>query len=85
MGEDDILRDLRITTEKSPIDIGAVADVRIIILSGSRLKNLLDELLGLRLVGFLQKELNDGGKDLQLGLERSAEFNINHTAVSLPE
>ena len=64
MREDDVLSDLRITAEKSPIDIGAVADVRIIILSGSRLKNFLDELLGLWLVGLLQEELDDGGKDL---------------------
>ena len=64
MREDDVLSDLRITAEKSPIDIGAVADVRIIILRGSRLKNFLDELLGLWLVGLLQEELDDGGKDL---------------------
>lgn len=70
MGEDDVLSDLGITAEESPIDVGAVTNVRVIILGGGGLEDLLDELLGLWLVGLLQKELDDGGENLQLGLEQ---------------
>ncbi len=68
MGEDDVLSDLRITAEESPIDVRAVTNVRVIILSSGGLEDLLDELLGLRLVGLLQEKLDDGGENLELCL-----------------
>ena len=68
VGEDDVLSDLRITAEESPIDVRAVTNVRVIILSSGGLEDLLDELLGLRLVGLLQEKLDDGGENLELCL-----------------
>lgn len=53
MREDNILSDLRITAEESPIDVGAITHVGIIVLGGGGLEDLLDKLLGLWLVGLL--------------------------------
>lgn len=86
MGEDDVLSDLRITAEESPIDVRAVTNVRVIILSSGGLEDLLDELLGLRLVGLLQEELDDGGENLELGLVKiSIVLGISCSPVCLPE
>lgn len=59
---------LRVAAEETPVDVGTVPDVRVVVLGGSGLENLLDELLGLRLVRLLEEELDNGGKDLELGL-----------------
>lgn len=68
IGQDDILRDLRVAAEESPIDVGAIADVGVVVFCGGGLEDFLDELLGLRLVGLLEEEFYDGGEDLELGL-----------------
>lgn len=86
MGEDDVLSDLRITAEESPIDVRAVTNVRVIILRSGGLEDLLDELLGLRLLGLLQEELDDGGENLELGLVKiSIVLGMSCSPVCSPE
>lgn len=60
---------LRVAAEETPVDVCTVPDVRVVVLGGSGLENLLNELLGLRLVRLLEEEFDNGGKNLELGLE----------------
>ena len=68
VGEDDVLRDLRVAGEEAPVDVGAVADVWVVVFGGGGLEDLLDEALGLGLVGFFEEEFDDCGEDLELCL-----------------
>jgi hypothetical protein len=68
VGEDDVLRDLRVAGEEAPVDVGAVADVGVVVFGGGGLEDLLDEALGLGLVGFFEEEFDDCGEDLELCL-----------------
>lgn len=68
VGEDDVLRDLRVAGEEAPVDVGAVADVGVVVFGGGGLEDLLDEVLGLGLVGLFEEEFDDCGEDLKLCL-----------------
>lgn len=68
IGEDNVLGNLRVAAEESPVDVGAVADVGVVVFSGGGLEDLLDQLLRLRLVGLLEEEFNYSGENLELGL-----------------
>ena len=68
IGEDDVLRYLWIGGEEAPVDVGAVADIRVVVFGGGGLEDLLDEGLGLRLVGLFEEVFYYGGEDLELGL-----------------
>ena len=68
VGEDDRLCDLRVAGEEAPVDVGAVSDVGVVVFGCGGLEDLLDEGLGLGLVGLLEEEFDDGGEDLQLRL-----------------
>lgn len=65
-GEDDVLGDLRVGGEEAPVDVGAVADVGIVVLGGRGLQDLLHE--ALRVVGLFEEELDYRGEDLELCL-----------------
>lgn len=68
VGEDNILGELRVAAKESPVDVRAIADIRVVVLSGGGLEDLLDELLGLGQIGLFEEEFDDGGEDLKLGL-----------------
>lgn len=68
VGEDDVLRDLRVAGEEAPVDVGAVADVGVVVFGGGGLEDFLDEALGLGLVGLFEEEFDDCGEDLELCL-----------------
>ena len=67
VGEDDGPCDLWVRGKEAPVDVGAVADVRVIAEGGGCLEDFLDETLGLG--GRFEEEFDDGGEDLELGLE----------------
>ena len=70
VGEDHVLGDLRVGGEEAPVDVGSVPDVRVVVLGGGGLEDLLDESLGLGELGLFEEEFDDGGEDLELGLYR---------------
>lgn len=57
---------LSVTTEQTPLDVSTIAEVGRVCLGGSESENALDE--GLRRLGALEEELDDGGESLQLDL-----------------
>lgn len=68
VGEDDGLGDFEVAREEAPVDVGAVADVGVVVFGGGLLEDLLHEVLVV--VGLLEEELDDGSEDLELCLER---------------
>lgn len=52
--------------KETPVDISPVAHIRVVILGGGRLKNPLDQALGL--LRPLKEQLNHCSEDLQLSL-----------------
>lgn len=59
-----VLSNLGVGGKETPVDIGAIADVWVVILCGGVLEDLLDKCLGLIVLRFFEKELDDCGKDL---------------------
>ena len=51
---------LRVRGEEAPVDVGAVADVGIVIFGGGGLKDFLDEGLRLRELGAFEEEFYAG-------------------------
>lgn len=61
VGEDDVLGYLGVTGQETPVDVGSVSDVGVVVFGGGGLEDLLDKGLGLGLVGLFEEEFYDGG------------------------
>lgn len=70
VGEDHVLGDLGVGGEEAPVDVGSISDVGVVVFGGGGLEDLLDESLRLGELGLFEEEFDDGGEDLELGLQR---------------
>ena len=61
------LRRVGITTEQSPLDVGAITEIRRVGLGRGKSEHALNE--GLRRFRSLEEELDDGGESLELDLD----------------
>ena len=68
VGEDNVLSYLRIRRKETPVDVGAIADIRVVILSCGILEDLLDECLGLGVLRLFEEEFDNCCEDLELCL-----------------
>ena len=66
--ENNILSNLRVGGKETPVDIGTITDIRVVVLCCGILEDLLDECLSLGVLWLLQEEFNNCCENLELCL-----------------
>lgn len=74
IGENNVLSNLWVGGEETPIHICAIPDIRVVILSSGILEDFLNECLSLSVLRFLEKEFDNRCEDLKLRLVKISEY-----------
>ena len=72
--EDNVLCDLGVGGKETPVDVGAIADIGVVVLSGGVLEDFLDECLGLGVLRLFEEELDDCCENLELCLVGGGQY-----------